>query len=57
MTPKELNSKAAQLVDEARKIIKELQDAELLKDSYRVIFNAGLNGIEKRLNKKKWQGK
>lgn len=50
MTQQEFDKKVA-LVIEARKIIKELRDADLIKDSYQVIFNAGFNGIEKRLNK------
>lgn len=52
MTQNEFDKKVA-LVLQARKIIKELRDADLIKDSYQVIFNAGFNGIEKRLNKAK----
>jgi hypothetical protein len=43
--------KAVALVLEARKIIKEMRNEGLINDSYSVIFNASMNGIEKRLNK------
>lgn len=35
----------------ARKAIKELREAGLIKDSYNTIINASLNGIEKKLKK------
>jgi hypothetical protein len=50
MTQQEFD-KAVALVIEARKIIKELRAAELIKDSYNTIINASLNGIEKKLRK------
>ena len=49
MTQQEFD-KAVALVIEARKLIKALRDAGLIKDSYHVIFNAGFNGIEKLLH-------
>jgi hypothetical protein len=56
MTQTEFNKKVA-LVLQARKIIKELRDADVIKDSYQFTFNAGFNGIEKRLNKIKPEDK
>jgi hypothetical protein len=50
MTQDEIN-KCVVLAIEARKIIKELRDAGLIKDSYNTIMNASLNGIEKKLKK------
>lgn len=35
----------------ARKAIKELREAGLIKQSYNTIINASLNGIEKKLTK------
>jgi uncharacterized membrane protein len=56
MTQEEINKKV-ELVIEARKIIRELRAADLIKDSYSVIFNASFNGIEKRLSKAKPESK
>jgi hypothetical protein len=50
MTQQEFDKSVA-LVIEARKIIRALRAADLVKDSYDVIFNASFNGIEKRLKK------
>lgn len=50
MTQQEFD-RAVALVIEARKVIKALRDAGLIKDSYDVIFNAGFNGMERLLRK------
>ncbi|MFC5480569.1 hypothetical protein [Massilia suwonensis] len=50
MTQEQIN-KCVALAIEARKIIKELRDAGLVKDSYNTIMVAGLNGIEKMLKR------
>ena len=50
MTQSEIN-KCVVLVIEARRIIKELRQAGLIKDSYSTIMNAGFNGIEKLLKR------
>lgn len=56
MTQDEINS-CVVLALEARAKIKELRGAGLIKDSYHTIMNAGLNGIDKRLNKIKPEAK
>lgn len=50
MTQQEFD-RAVALVLEARKVIKALRDAGLIKDSYHSIFTAGFNGIEKLLRR------
>jgi hypothetical protein len=41
--------KAIALAIEARKIIQELREAGLIKDSYNPLFNSSLSAIAKRL--------
>lgn len=50
MTQQEFD-KAVALVIEARKLIKALREAGLVKDSYHSIFHAGFNGIDRLLTK------
>jgi hypothetical protein len=50
MTQNEIN-RCVVLALEARAKIKELRDAGLSTNSYNTVMNAGLNGIDKRLNK------
>jgi len=50
MTQDQIDKAGAKAV-EARKIIQELRDAELIKDSYYPLFNSSLSAIVKKLKR------
>lgn len=50
MTQDQIDKAVAKAV-EARKIIQELRDAGLIKDSYYPLFNSSLSAIAKKLKK------
>lgn len=56
MTQEQIN-RSVVVALEARRAIKELREAGLIKDSYNTIINASLNGIDKKLKKTKPESK
>ena len=50
MTQEQIDKAVAKAV-EARKIIQELRDAALLKDSFYPLFNSSVNAIAKKLKR------